>query len=71
MSNPVFDFYRGRLESAPNYGLLGGHQIIANVTRCAFHDSFLTPQEFNSIIILAEQAHIKLMEVNYNDGWNE
>ena len=27
--------------------------------------------EFNSIMILAEKAHIKMMEDNYNAGWNE
>ena len=71
MSNSVFDFYRGRLESAPSYGFKCGHDILHMVTRCAFWDSNLTPDEFNSIIILAEQAHIKMMEDNYNAGWNE
>lgn len=66
-----FDFYKGRLKSAPLYGLNGGHQIIKAVTRCAFWDSFLTPEEFNSIIILAEQAHIKIMEDNYRAGTDE
>ena len=63
-----FEFYKGRLQSAPFYGINGGHQIIKAVTRCAFWDSFLTADEFNSIIILAEQAHIKIMEENFNAG---
>ena len=36
-----------------------------------FWDSMLTVEEFNSIIILAEKCHIKMMEDNYNAGWNE
>ena len=67
----VFDFYMGRIESAHLYGFKSGHEILKTVTRCAFWDSFLTPDEFNSIIILAEQAHIKMMEENYNAGWNK
>ena len=71
MSKAVYDFYRGRIESAPNYGFKSGHEILKTVTRCAFLDSYLTTEEFNSIIILCEKAHIKMMEDNYNAGWNE
>ena len=67
----TFNFYRGRLNSAPNYGFKSGHEILKTVTRCAFWDSTLTVDEFNSIMILAEQAHIKMLEENYNAGWNE
>lgn len=70
MSKPVFDFYQGRLDSAPNYGLRAGHQIVATVCRCAFHDSFLTDEEFESIINLCEMAHIKILEECYNEGFN-
>ena len=66
----VFDFYKGRITSARNYGL-SGDGILDLVRRCAFWDSFLTNDEFNSIIILCEKAHIKMMEENYNAGWNE
>ena len=71
MSREIFDFYRGRIESAPHYGFVAGHKIIRYVTRCAFNDSYLTPVEFDSIINLCEKAHIKMMEDNYNAGWNE
>ena len=71
MSREIFDFYRGRIESAPAYGFIAGHDIIRTVCRCAFNDSLLTPAEFDSIINLCEQAHIKMMEDNYNAGWNE
>ena len=67
----VYDFYVGRLNQCPNYGFVGGHEMLATITRCAFNDSFLTLEEFNSIINLAEKVHIKLMEDNYNAGWNE
>ena len=71
MYQGIFEFYRGRIESAPLYGFVSGHEILKTVTRCAFWDSLLTLDEFNSIINLCEQAHIKMMEDNYNAGWNE
>ena len=71
MSESLYDFYRGRIESAPLYGFKSGHEILKTVCRCAFNDSYLTLQEFDSIINLCEQAHIKMMEENYNAGWNE
>jgi len=67
----VFDFYKDRLSVCPSYGFKAGHDILKTVTRCAFHDTFLTDDEFNSIMILAEKAHIKMMEDNYNAGWKD
>ena len=71
MSKTIFDFYRSRIESAPNYGFKSGHEILTTVTHCAFCDSTLTLDEFNSIINLSEHAHIKMMEDNYNAGWQD
>ena len=65
----LFKFYRDRLSACPSYGFKAGHEILKTVTRCAFLDSYLTEEEFNSIINLAEKAHIKMMEDNYNAGW--
>ena len=70
MSRETYDFYKGRIESAPHYGFVAGHDIIRVVLRTAFNDSYLTPHEFDSIINLCQQAHIKMMEDNYNAGWN-
>lgn len=67
----AFIFYRDRLRACPLYGFRSGHEILTTVTRTAFNDSELTLEEFDSIIKLAEQAHIKMMEDNYNAGWNE
>ena len=67
----AFDFYKGRLSACPSYGFQEGHKILCMVTRCAFHDSTLTDAEFNSIMNSAEQAHIKMMEDNYNAGWQD
>ena len=67
----LFLFYKGRIESAPYYGFTQGHEILNMVQRTAFYDSFLTNGEFNSIINLCEKAHIKMMEDNYNAGWNK
>ena len=67
----LFKFYRGRIESCPYYGFKSGHEILVTILRTAFWDSTLTESEFNSIINLAEQAHIKMMEDNYNAGWQD
>ena len=67
----AFDFYKDRLRPCPSYGFICGHDILKMVTRCAFWDSTLTEDEFANIISLAEQAHIKMMEDNYNAGWKE
>lgn len=69
-----FDFYRGRIESAPSYGFKAGHELLDLIQRCAKHDmyvAFLTSTEYNTIINLCEKAHIKMMEENYNAGWNK
>jgi hypothetical protein len=66
-----FLFYRDRLFACPSYGFKTGHEILQMVTRCAFWDSTLTTTEFNSIIKYAELAHIKMMEDNYNAGWQD
>lgn len=67
----LFKFYKGRIESCPSYGFVAGHEILKVILRTAFNDSELTDGEFDSIINLCEKAHIKMMEDNYNAGWNE
>lgn len=66
-----FDFYKERLSACPSYGFICGHDMLKMITRCAFWDSTLTTTEFNSIIKCAELAHIKMMEDNYNAGWQD
>ena len=70
----LFDFYRGRIESCPCYGFSSGEELLRVVHACAYYSANsgeLTPSEFSSIINLCEKAHIKMMEDNYNAGWNE
>ena len=67
----VFDFYKDRISQAPAYGFRSGHEILTVILRSAFWDSFLTVQEYISIVNLCEQAHIKMMEDNYNAGWKQ
>lgn len=67
----VLDFYMDRLRACPLYGFKSGHEILQTVIRCALSDSFLTLSEFNSIMNVAENAHIKMMEDNYNAGWQD
>ena len=71
MMSELFNFYRGRIESCPYYGFKAGHEILITVLRTAFWDSALTQDEFIIIMNLCENAHIQMMEDNYNAGWIE
>ena len=66
----AFDFYVGRIESVPNYGFVSGHNLLNVIHRCAFFDSDLSYNEFCDILDRINACHRKLMEVNYNEGWN-
>ena len=70
MMSELFNFYKGRIETCPSYGFVAGHDLLRGIVRTAFNDSFLTLDEFNIIMNLCQQAHIKMMEDNYNAGWN-
>lgn len=65
----VQQFYLDRLEVCTKYGFTAGHDIIAAVIHVATFDSMLTSDEFSVILDKAHEAHIKLMEVNYNEQW--
>lgn len=67
----VLNFYIRRIQSVPFYGFKSGSELLAVIMRCALSDELLTRDELDIIINLCEQAHNKLLEVNYNDGWNE
>lgn len=66
----VFEFYADRIKACPKYGFKAGEEMLQAVLSCAGLDQMLTLEEFNSIITLCVRAHIKMMEDNYNDGWN-
>lgn len=67
----VYEFYTDQINASRNYGLFSGDQILDTIRRCAFWDSFLTGQEFNSIMNLCNEMHNKLMEDHYNEGWQD
>ena len=66
----VLSFYKGRIESAPNYGLRGD-EILKVVLRCAIRDSFLTNDEYMIIINMCELAHKKILENNWKETWKD
>ena len=66
----VFTFYKGRIESAPNYGLRGD-EILKVVLRCALRDSFLTDDEYMTIINLCQLAHQRILENNWKETWKD
>lgn len=67
----VYEFYLGRIKSAPSYGFNAGHQLLDMILRAACADDMLTGEEYNSIINKACLCHIEMMEENYNAGWNQ
>lgn len=70
----LIDFYKDRIKACPSYGFKAGHEILDLIQRCAKHDmyvAFLTSTEYNTIINLCHKAHIKMMEDNYNAGWQD
>ena len=69
MSKQMFDFYASRIAAAPAYGFKSGHEILSVVGRTALNDSCLSLSEFDEIMNLIEATHIKMMEDNYNEGW--
>ena len=74
MQLTAYDFYRDRIASCPSYGFTSGEELLKVIHACAYFSANtgeLTPSEFSSIINLCEQAHIKMMEDNYNAGWQD
>ena len=67
----LFKFYRDRVIACPKYGFIAGHEILALIEKTAFWDSYLTTEEYNNIMILCQMAHIKMLEDNYNAGWQD
>ena len=65
----LYKFYRDRVYACPYYGFRAGHELLSVIMRTAFYDSALTKAEFISIMNLCQQAHIEMMEDNYNEGW--
>lgn len=65
----ILEFYLNRLEVCTNYGFTAGHDLIATVIHAATFDNMLTKHDFSVILDKAQEAHIKLMEVNYNEQW--
>lgn len=66
-----FSFYKDRINACPYYGFKSGHEILVVIIRTAFWDSYLTQEEFETIMFLCENAHKQMMEDNYNEGWHE
>ena len=67
----IFDFLRDRIASCPSYGFVQGNQLLDMVLRAAYSDPDLTSEQYHNIIRLAHWARIKIMEDNYNEGWNQ
>lgn len=67
----VYDFYLGRIRSCSLYGFRAGEELLNVVICCARADSMLTDDEYNSIIKRAHECHNKMMEDNYNAGWQD
>ena len=70
LNSRSFHFYKCRIEAAETYGLVAGDGILEKVINCAKVDSSLSYEEYQIILDLVDRCHRKLMEVNFNEGWN-
>lgn len=66
----VHAFYVDRINRAMTGNFAQRMEWLALISRVAFHDSFLTHDEYLDILNRVNNAHIKAMEDNYNAGWN-
>ena len=66
----AFNFYADRISMVPNYGFVPGMNLLNVIHRCAFLDKDLPYQEYLLIMDRIEECYRKLMEVNFNEGWN-
>lgn len=64
-------FYRDRITACPKYGFKAGQEILALIEKTAFWDSYLTDEEYNNIMILCHMVRIKILEDDYNAGWQD
>ena len=67
----IMEFYKGRIEAAPSYGFRSGHQLLDFIFRCAEEDDMLTDADRDIIINLCELSHRKMLEEDFNNGWNQ
>ena len=66
----AFDFYADRISKVPNYGFVAGDEILDFIVYCMSNDEDLSPTEYWKLMDLVSACYAKLMEENYNEGWN-
>ena len=65
-----FNYYIDRIRFAMRHDFANREELLRMISRVAFMDSYLTGREYTSILEALNNAHIKSMEMNYNEGWN-
>lgn len=66
----AFDFYSDRIKNVPNYGLVAGDELLDFIIYCMSNDEDLSSTEYWKLMELVSACYRKLMEENYNEGWN-
>lgn len=66
----AFCFYKGRIAFAGTHNLVSGDALLEKIINCAKVDSALSYEEYKEVMELVDRCHRKLMEVNFNEGWN-
>lgn len=66
----VHSFYIDRINRAMTGNFQQRMDWLAMIGRVAMMDSFLTMDEYTDILNRLNKAHQKVMEDNYNAGWN-
>ena len=65
----AFDFYAGRIEAVPNYGLFAGDEMLSFIIFCMSYDTELSYYEYWELMERIPACYKKLLEDNYNEGW--
>lgn len=65
----VYEFYLDRIRAARSYGLHAGTELLDLVVSCVNQDEFIAKDEAESLRYLAVEQHKRIMEDNYNEGW--
>ena len=65
----AFDFYAGRIEAVTNYGLVSGDELLSFIIFCMSYDKDLSYNEYWELMERVSGCYKKLLEDNYNEGW--
>ena len=66
----LLEYYLSRVEACEKYGLFAGDGILDTIRRVAGSDVSLSEEDYMIVLNSCDTMHKKLMEANFNEGWN-